>query len=64
MIIAKFIAESKLTFNKGTNSSGQVPVIPNLPGLIDAHTPESAYKRTGDLYCTISRYGLGRLRLL
>lgn len=31
----------------GTNSSGQVPVIPNLPGLIDGHTPEEAYKRMG-----------------
>ncbi|GAA5962832.1 hypothetical protein JCM3765_001538 [Sporobolomyces pararoseus] len=30
-----------------TNSSGQVPSIPGLPGLIDSDTPSSAYTRTG-----------------
>ncbi|GAA5935488.1 SKN1/KRE6 family beta-glucan synthesis-associated protein [Sporobolomyces koalae] len=30
-----------------TNSSGQVPSIPGLPGLIDSDTPQSAYTRTG-----------------
>ncbi|GAA6015584.1 hypothetical protein JCM10207_008135 [Rhodosporidiobolus poonsookiae] len=30
-----------------TNSSGMVPQIPNLPGLIDRDTPEDAYTRTG-----------------
>ncbi|GAA5903037.1 hypothetical protein JCM6882_009675 [Rhodosporidiobolus microsporus] len=29
------------------NSTGQVPEIPNLPGLIDADTPDNAYTRTG-----------------
>ncbi|GAA5948901.1 hypothetical protein JCM21900_003465 [Sporobolomyces salmonicolor] len=29
------------------NSTGQVPSIPGLPGLIDSDTPESAYTRTG-----------------
>ncbi|KAK9899858.1 glycoside hydrolase family 16 protein [Cystobasidium minutum MCA 4210] len=31
----------------GTNSSGQVPRIPNMPGLIDSHTPERYFKRKG-----------------
>ncbi|OWZ69788.1 hypothetical protein AYX14_04840 [Cryptococcus neoformans] len=31
----------------GINSSGQYPEIPGLPTLIDADTPEWAYKRTG-----------------
>lgn len=30
-----------------TNSSGQVPSIPGLPGLIDSDTPAEVYKRTG-----------------
>lgn len=30
-----------------TNSSGQVPSIPGLPGLIDSDTPQAAYTRTG-----------------
>jgi hypothetical protein len=29
------------------NSTGQVPQIPNLPGLIDGDTPEDVYTRTG-----------------
>ncbi|BGP13216.1 hypothetical protein JCM10213v2_001135 [Rhodosporidiobolus nylandii] len=29
------------------NSTGQVPMIPNLPSLIDSTTPEDAYSRTG-----------------
>ncbi|GAA5850712.1 hypothetical protein JCM8547_009065 [Rhodosporidiobolus lusitaniae] len=29
------------------NSTGQVPMIENLPGLIDRDTPEEAYTRTG-----------------
>lgn len=33
--------------NTITNSSGQVPQIPNLPTLIDETTPLDAYKRTG-----------------
>ncbi|GAA5976460.1 hypothetical protein JCM10908_005507 [Rhodotorula pacifica] len=30
-----------------TNSTGQVPRIPNLPSLIDSTTPSNAYTRTG-----------------
>lgn len=30
-----------------SNSSGQVPMIPGLPGLIDKDTPQEAYTRTG-----------------
>ncbi|GAA5969770.1 hypothetical protein JCM21900_004194 [Sporobolomyces salmonicolor] len=30
-----------------SNSTGQVPQIPNLPGLIDKDTPQSAYTKTG-----------------
>ncbi|GAA5974252.1 hypothetical protein JCM11641_003355 [Rhodosporidiobolus odoratus] len=29
------------------NSTGQVPMIPNLPSLVDADTPKSVYTRTG-----------------
>jgi len=29
------------------NSTGQVPSIDGLPGLIDSDTPQSAYTRTG-----------------
>ncbi|KAF8339600.1 beta-glucan synthesis-associated protein-domain-containing protein [Cantharellus anzutake] len=31
----------------GINGSGQVPSLPNLPGLIDPETPQSARTRTG-----------------
>ena len=31
----------------GINASGQIPDLPGLPSLIDAHTPSSAYTRTG-----------------
>ncbi|PPQ89675.1 hypothetical protein CVT25_013862 [Psilocybe cyanescens] len=31
----------------GINGSGQIPVLPNLPGLIDPETPQSAMTRTG-----------------
>ena len=30
-----------------SNSSGQVPMIPGFPGLIDKDTPQEAYTRTG-----------------
>ncbi|GAA5943225.1 uncharacterized protein JCM15063_005298 [Sporobolomyces koalae] len=30
-----------------SNSTGQVPMIPGLPGLIDKDTPQEAYTRTG-----------------
>lgn len=30
-----------------TNSTGQVPRIPNLPSLIDETTPSDAYERVG-----------------
>ena len=33
--------------NTITNSSGQVPAIPGLHGLIDTATPKEAYERTG-----------------
>lgn len=31
----------------GINASGQIPVLPGLPGLIDADTPKSVLTRTG-----------------
>lgn len=31
----------------GINATGQVPVLPNTPTLIDSTTPQSAYYRTG-----------------
>ncbi|GAA95842.1 glycoside hydrolase family 16 protein [Mixia osmundae IAM 14324] len=31
----------------GVNATGQVPMIPNLPSLIDAHTPQAARTRKG-----------------
>ncbi|KAJ7066571.1 glycoside hydrolase family 16 protein [Mycena amicta] len=31
----------------GINSTGQVPVLPGMPSLIDQDTPEDAYSRTG-----------------
>ncbi|CED84082.1 Concanavalin A-like lectin/glucanase, subgroup [Phaffia rhodozyma] len=41
-------SSSKGSFNLGgTNGTGQVPVIPNLPTLIDSETPDSARSRTG-----------------
>ncbi|BGP45319.1 hypothetical protein JCM10450v2_001137 [Rhodotorula kratochvilovae] len=36
-----------LAMNTITNSSGQVPAIPGLHGLIDTATPKEAYERTG-----------------
>jgi beta-glucan synthesis-associated protein KRE6 len=40
-----------LTFNGynlgGINGSGQVPILPNLPSLIDKDTPTSVYTRVG-----------------
>ena len=31
----------------GTNASGQIPLLPGLPNMIDAETPSSAFTRTG-----------------
>jgi beta-glucanase (GH16 family) len=31
----------------GINSTGRIPLIANLPSLIDRDTPSSAYTRTG-----------------
>jgi len=31
----------------GINASGQIPVLPGMPSLLDASTPSSAYYRTG-----------------
>lgn len=31
----------------GTNSSGQIAALPDLPNLIDAETPDDAQSRTG-----------------
>jgi beta-glucanase (GH16 family) len=30
-----------------TNGTGQVPLLPNMPQLIDPDTPQSVYSRTG-----------------
>lgn len=31
----------------GINATGQIPVLPNVPGLIDQETPKSVYTRIG-----------------
>ena len=42
------LSRSFVGFNLGgINASGQIPVLPGLPGLIDTHTPSSVYTRTG-----------------
>jgi hypothetical protein len=39
---------TRIGFNLGgINSTGQIPDLPNTPGLIDRQTPQLAYTRTG-----------------
>ncbi|GAA6025255.1 hypothetical protein JCM11491_006154 [Sporobolomyces phaffii] len=48
--IYRFVIKGGFPMSQTTllsNSTGQVPSIPGLPGLIDKDTPQSAYTRTG-----------------